>query len=177
MAPRKPDDCVGPEPAAAGIEEQGLGWKNKCGSGKADDTITSGLEGAWSVEPDRLDHAVSRQPVRLRLGADQEPGRRDPVDPGRWPGGQASCPMRTIRAKRHAPIMFTTDLSLKVDPSYREISQRFRKNPEEFQLAFAKAWFKLTHRDMGPRARYVGAEVPAEAADLAGSGAGRRSSR
>jgi catalase-peroxidase len=156
-----PGKCVGPAPAAAGIEEQGLGWKNKCGTGNGADTITSGLEGAWSVNPTAwttqyLDNLFAYEWVQTK-----SPGgaiQWIPAD-----GAAANLvPDAHDPNKRHAPIMFTTDLSLKFDPSYREISKRFQENPEEFELAFAKAWFKLTHRDMGPRARYVGSEVPAE---------------
>jgi len=156
-----PGKCVGPEPAAAGIEEQGLGWKNKCGTGNGADTITSGLEGAWSVNPTAwttqyLDNLFAYEWVQTK-----SPGgaiQWIPAD-----GAAANLvPDAHDATKRHAPIMFTTDLSLKFDPSYREISKRFQENPKEFELAFAKAWFKLTHRDMGPRARYVGSEVPAE---------------
>jgi catalase-peroxidase len=156
-----PSKCVGPEPAAAGVEQQGLGWKNNCGSGNAGDTITSGLEGAWSASPiawstQYLDNLFAFEWVQTKspagavqwvpkngAGADLVPDAHDP-------------------SKRHAPIMFTTDLSLKFDPSYREIAKRFQENPEELELAFAKAWFKLTHRDMGPRGRYLGALVPEE---------------
>ena len=156
-----PADCVGPEPAGADIEQQGLGWQNKCGSGKAGDTITSGLEGAWSASPitwtsQYLDNLFAFEWVQTK----------SPAGATQWipANGQAAnlVPDAHDPSKRHAPIMFTTDLSLKVDPSYRKIAQRFQENPEEFQLAFAKAWYKLTHRDMGPRARYVGAEVPDE---------------
>jgi len=157
----KPADCVGPEPAAAGLEEQGFGWMNKCGSGNGVDTITSGLEGAWSVNPTAwttqyLDNLFAFEWVQTK----------SPAGATQWipADGQAAnlVPDAHDSTKRHAPIMFTTDLSLKVDPSYREISMRFKDNPEEFELAFAKAWFKLTHRDMGPRARYIGAGVPNE---------------
>jgi catalase-peroxidase len=156
-----PADCVGPEPAAAGIEEQGFGWTNKCGSGKGVDTITSGLEGAWTFSPAQwttnyLDNLFGFEWVQTR----------SPAGAVQWipADGQASnlVPDAHDPAIRHAPIMMTTDLSLKFDPSYREISKRFQKNPEEFELAFAKAWFKLTHRDMGPRARYIGDGVPEE---------------
>ncbi len=157
----KPGECVGPEPAAAGIEQQGFGWENKCGTGKGADTITSGLEGAWSVNPTAwttqyLDNLFAFEWVQTR-----SPGGAIQWIPA---DGQASnlVPDAHDQTKRHAPIMFTTDLSLKFDPSYREIAKRFQENPEEFELAFAKAWFKLTHRDMGPRARYIGDEVPAE---------------
>ena len=156
-----PAGCVGPEPAAADIEEQGFGWTNKCGSGKGVDTITSGLEGAWTFSPaewttNYLDNLFGFEWVQTR----------SPAGAVQWipADGQASIlvPDAHDPAKRHAPIMMTTDLSLKFDPSYREISKRFQKNPEEFELAFAKAWFKLTHRDMGPRARYIGDGVPEE---------------
>lgn len=158
----KPGDCVGPEPAAAAIEEQGFGWTNRCGSGKGADTITSGLEGAWSVNPiawttQYLDNLFGYEWVQTK----------SPAGATQWipADGQAAnlVPDAHDKTKRHAPIMFTTDLSLKFDPEYRKISKRFQENPEEFELAFAKAWFKLTHRDMGPRARYIGADVPAEA--------------
>ncbi|WP_445355652.1 catalase/peroxidase HPI [Microbulbifer sp. EKSA008] len=154
-------DCLGPEPAAAPIEQQGLGWKNKCGKGNADDTMTSGLEGAWSAAPinwsqQYLDNLFKFNWVKTK----------SPAGAVQWiPDDQSAAnlvPDAFDKNKRHAPIMFTTDLSLKFDPSYKKIAKRFQENPEEFQRAFAKAWFKLTHRDMGPRARYLGAEVPEE---------------
>ncbi len=156
-----PSDCLGPEPAAAGIEEQGLGWQSKCGSGNAGDTITSGLEGAWSVNPiawtsQYLDNLYAYNWVQTK----------SPAGAIQWiPDDEQAAnlvPDAHDSTKRHAPIMFTTDLSLKFDESYRKISMRFQENPEEFELAFAKAWYKLTHRDMGPRARYIGADVPKE---------------
>jgi catalase-peroxidase len=156
-----PADCLGAEPAAAGVEQQGLGWANKCGKGNAEDTITSGLEGAWSANPiawtsQYLDNLFTYDWVKTK----------SPAGAIQWipaKGAAANLvPDAHIAGKRHAPMMFTTDLSLKFDPAYRKIAKRFQENPEEFQLAFAKAWFKLTHRDMGPRARYLGAEVPAE---------------
>jgi catalase-peroxidase len=157
----KPDQCVGPEPAAAGLEEQGFGWRNKCGTGKGADTVTSGLEGAWTGNPvawttQYLDNLFAFEWVQTR-----SPGGAIQWIPA---GGQASnmVPDAHDPTKRHAPIMFTTDLALKFDPSYRKIAKRFQENPEEYRLAFAKAWFKLTHRDLGPRARYLGTEVPAE---------------
>ncbi len=157
-----PADCVGPAPAAAGIEQQGFGWKNKCGSGNADDTITSGLEGAWTATP-----TVWTMQYLNNLFAFEWVQTKSPGGAIQWiPADGAAAnmvPDAHDPAKRHAPIMFTTDLSLKFDPSYREISKRFQENPKEFELAFAKAWFKLTHRDMGPRARYIGTDVPAEA--------------
>ncbi|KFZ29477.1 peroxidase [Pseudidiomarina atlantica] len=157
----KPEECLGAEPAAAPVEEQGFGWKNKCGKGHSEDTITSGLEGAWSVNP----IAWTTQYLDNLFGFEWEQ-TRSPAGAIQWipVDGQASnlVPDAHIEGKRHAPIMFTTDLSLKFDPEYRKIAKRFQENPEEFELAFAKAWFKLTHRDMGPRARYIVDTSPAE---------------
>ncbi|NVJ49738.1 MAG: catalase/peroxidase HPI [Gammaproteobacteria bacterium] len=158
---KKPDDCVGKEPAAAAIEEQGFGWKNKCGKGHSEDTITSGLEGAWTVTPTQwttnyLDNLMMFEWEMTR----------SPAGAIQWipKDGKAAnlVPDAHIEGKRHAPIMFTTDIALKKDPAFRKIVERFRADPKEYQLAFAKAWFKLTHRDMGPRARYLGAEVPSQ---------------
>ncbi len=157
----KPDDCLGPEPAAAGLEEQGFGWTNECGTGVGADAITSGLEGAWSANPiawttQFLDNLFAFDWVQTT----------SPAGGIQWipADGQAAnlVPDAHDSSKRHAPIMFTTDLALKEDPAYREIAQRFQENPDEFADAFARAWFKLTHRDMGPRARYLGAEVPGD---------------
>ncbi|MGA0026682.1 MAG: catalase/peroxidase HPI [Steroidobacteraceae bacterium] len=156
----RPDKCVGKEPAAAAIEEQGFGWTNKCGTGKGVDTITSGLEGAWTSTPTQW----SMQYLGNLFAFEWEQ-TRSPGGGIQWvPVGGAAAnlvPDAHDPNKRHAPIMFTTDLALKEDPSYRAISERFLQNPAEFELAFAKAWFKLTHRDMGPKARYLGADVPA----------------
>jgi catalase-peroxidase len=156
-----PNQYVGKEPAAAGIEEQGLGWKNTYGSGNAGDTITSGLEGAWTTTPTKwsnnyfwnlfgYDWELTKSPAGAHqwkpkhgMGADSVPDAHDP-------------------AKRHAPTMLTTDIALKVDPAYEKVSRKFHENPDAFADAFARAWFKLTHRDMGPRTRYLGPEVPAE---------------
>jgi catalase-peroxidase len=156
-----PAKCVGPDPAAAPVEQQGFGWANKCGRGNGPDTVTSGLEGAWSANPvawttQYLDNLFAFEWVQTR-----SPGGAIQWIPA---DGQASnmVPDAFDPAKRHAPIMFTTDLALKFDPSYREIALRFKNDPEQYRLAFAKAWFKLTHRDLGPRARYLGPEVPAE---------------
>jgi catalase-peroxidase len=157
-----PGDCVGPEPAAEGVEKQGFGWENKCGSGKAGDTITSGLEGAWSANPIAWTNSYL-----VNLYTYDWVQTKSPAGAIQWipDNGAASTlvPDAHDPSKRHAPIMFTTDLSLKFDPEYRRITESWLKNPEEFEVAFARAWFKLTHRDMGPRARYVGAGVPAEA--------------
>jgi len=157
----KPEECVGKEPAAAGIEEQGLGWANKCGSGYGVDTVTSGLEGAWSTNPARWTHDYLTW-----LYAFEWETTKSPAGATQWipKGGKGDnfVPDAHDPTKRHAPIMFTTDIALKVDPEYQKISKRFLDNPKEFGIAFAKAWFKLTHRDMGPKARYVGAEIPAE---------------
>jgi catalase-peroxidase len=154
-------DCVGVEPAAAGIEQQGFGWENKCGSGNAGDTITSGLEGAWTANPTAWTMQYLTNLFTYDWVQTKSPGGGTQWIPAN--GAAANLvPDAFDPTKRHAPIMFTTDLSLKFDPSYRKIAMRFRDNPEEFELAFAKAWFKLTHRDMGPRARYIGAQVSAE---------------
>ncbi|MEH6596058.1 MAG: catalase/peroxidase HPI [Colwellia polaris] len=158
---KKPDKCVGAEPAAAAIEEQGLGWKNKCGSGIGADTSSSGLEGAWTVTPTQwssnyLDNLMNFTWIQTK----------SPAGAIQWipseKGAENLVPDAHIPNKRNAPIMFTTDLALKEDPSFLKIVERFRADPKQFDKAFAKAWFKLTHRDMGPRARYVGTEVPSE---------------
>ena len=157
----KPDKCLGPEPTAAGIEEQGLGWKNKCGKGHSADTITSGLEGAWTGSPTEF----TTQYLDNLLGHEWEK-TKSPAGATQWipKDGELSdlVPDAHDKNKRHAPIMFTTDLALKMDPSYFKIAKSFQEDPKKFELAFAKAWFKLTHRDMGPRTRYVGKEIPQE---------------
>ena len=152
---------VGPEPEAARIEEQGLGWKSSFGSGKGGDTIGSGIEGAWKPNPTKWDMGYLRHAVQIRVGTGQEPGRRQSVEAkGRGRRGHGAGRARPVE---EAPAMMTTaDLSLRFDPIYEPIARRFQKNPEEFADAFARAWFKLTHRDMGPRSRYLGPEVPAE---------------
>lgn len=159
---RSPKDCVDVEPAAAGIEDQGLGWKNKCGKGNAEDTITSGLEGAWTISPAEWTHNFFQNLFTYDWVKTKSPAGATQWIPKNADEAQF-VPDAHIPGKKHAPIMLTTDLSLKEDPVYREISQRFLDNPKEFEAAFAKAWFKLTHRDMGPRARYLGADVPTEA--------------
>ncbi len=158
---KPPADCTGPEPAAADIEEQGFGWTNKCGSGNGADTITSGLEGAWTVNPVQWTNSYL-----VNLYTYDWVKTKSPAGATQWipANGAASTlvPDAHDPSKRHAPIMFTTDLSLKFDPEYRKITQRWLENPDEFADAFARAWFKLTHRDMGPRARYVGTDIPEE---------------
>jgi catalase-peroxidase len=156
---RKPEGCLGPEPAAAGIEEQGFGWTNKCGSGKGKDTITSGLEGAWTANP------IAWTTMYLdNLYAFEWEQTRSPAGAIQWvpkDGAAANLvPDAHDPSKRHAPIMFTTDLALRFDPEYAKITDRFRKNPQEYADAFARAWFKLTHRDLGPRTRYLGPDAP-----------------
>jgi catalase-peroxidase len=156
-----PAECVGPEPAAADIEEQGLGWKNKCGKGNAEDTVTSGLEGAWTQSPTRWTHLYLTNLFNHEWELTESPAgaKQWVAKDGALDGTVADA---HVEGKRNAPIMLTTDIALKKDPTYREISKRFLENPKEFEDAFARAWFKLTHRDMGPRARYVGEEVPDE---------------
>lgn len=157
----KPKDCLEAEPGAAPIEQQGLGWKNNCGKGHSEDTVTSGLEGAWTQAPTQwttlyLSNLLNNEwkQVRSPAGAIQW----IPVDEAL----HNSVPDAHVEGKFHAPVMTTADMAFKYDPEYRKIAERFLANPEEFRLAFAKAWFKLTHRDMGPKTRYLGDEVPAE---------------
>jgi catalase-peroxidase len=156
-----PGRYVGPEPEAAGIDEQGLGWKNSFGSGKGVDAITSGLEGAWTANPVKWDNAYFDN----LFGHDWEL-TQSPAGAHQWkPKGGAAAgtvPDAHDPTKRHAPMMFTTDLALKEDPSYAAISRRFHADPQAFAQAFAQAWFKLTHRDMGPVSRYLGPLVPAK---------------
>jgi len=157
----KSADCVGPEPAAASIEEQGLGWINKCGTGKGAHTITSGLEGAWTSTPTAWSILYLDNLFRFEWKQTKSPAGATqwiPIDLS----AATLVPDAYDPTKRHAPIMFTTDIALKEDPGFRKISEHFLKNPKEFDHAFAKAWFKLTHRDMGPRTRYVGSEIPDE---------------
>ncbi|MBC8349776.1 MAG: catalase/peroxidase HPI [Verrucomicrobia bacterium] len=157
-----PDQYVGPEPEGATIEEQGLGWKNSFGSGNAGDTITSGLEGAWTTEPAKWDNNYFDN----LFGYEWELGQ-SPAGAAQWSpketSAQNTVPDAHDPSKKHAPMMFTTDLALKEDPIYGPISKRFHENPEEFADACAKAWYKLTHRDMGPISRCLGALVPKEA--------------
>ncbi|MBT1444855.1 catalase/peroxidase HPI [Shewanella sp. JM162201] len=156
-----PAKCVGVDPAAAGVEEQGMGWKNRCGKGHSEDTVTSGLEGSWSSNPTKWTMEYLTWLYTFDWVQTKSPAGHIQWIPA---DGKAAnlVPDAHIPDKRHAPIMFTSDIALKEDPIYREITTRFLNNPAEFELAFAKAWFKLTHRDMGPRSRYVGQDVPAE---------------
>ena len=155
------DEYVGPEPEGASLEEQGLGWKNTYGSGKGGDTITSGLEGAWTATPIKWDNGFFYNLFNYEWELIKGPG-------GAWQwtpkdeSAQDTVPDAHDPLKKHAPMMLTTDLSLKADPAYEKISRRFYENPDEFADAFAKAWYKLTHRDMGPRTRCLGPWVPAE---------------
>ena len=155
------DEYVGPEPEGADLEEQGLGWKNSFGSGKGVHTITSGLEGAWTTAPTKWDNNFFENLFNYEWELVKGPG-------GAWQwtpkdeSAQSTVPDAHDPSKKHAPMMLTTDLSLKADPIYAQISKRFYENPAEFADAFAKAWYKLTHRDMGPRTRCLGPWVPAE---------------
>lgn len=155
----EPGKCVAAEPSAAPVEQQGFGWKNKCGKGNAEDTVSSGLEGAWTSNPvafttDYLDNLFRFDWVKTK----------SPAGAIQWVPSDDSAatftPDAHLEGVRHKPIMFTTDLSLKADPAYRVIALRFQKNPQLFADAFARAWFKLTHRDMGPSSRYLGKDVP-----------------
>jgi len=156
-----PASHVGPEPEAAPIEEQGLGWKSSFGSGKGGDTISSGLEGAWKPNPTKFDLGY----LRVLFKYDWELVK-SPAGAHQWLAKDVDEKDMVVDAhdpsKRHRPMMTTADLSLKFDPVYEKIARRYLQNPDEFADAFARAWFKLTHRDMGPRARYLGPEVPAE---------------
>jgi catalase-peroxidase len=156
-----PEEHVGPDPEAAPIEQQGLGWKNSYGTGKGNDTITSGLEGIWTNTPVTWDNSF----FEILFGYEWELFK-SPAGAHQWrPKGGAGAdtvPDPHDASKRHAPTMLTTDLSLRMDPVYEPISRRFMEHPDELADAFARAWFKLTHRDMGPIARYLGPEVPAE---------------
>ncbi|MBL8820303.1 MAG: catalase/peroxidase HPI [Planctomyces sp.] len=151
---------VGPAPEAADLEELGLGWKNKYGKGNAGDTITSGLEGAWTTTPTQWSQGYFDHLFRYDWDLVKSPAgawQWTPTDPA----AQGTVPDAHDKTKSHAPMMFTTDLALRMDPIYNRISKRFHENPGEFELAFAKAWYKLTHRDMGPVSRLLGPDVPA----------------
>ncbi len=156
-----PEDHVGPEPEGACIHQQGLGWKSSHGSGKAGDTITSGLEGAWTSNPVKWDNEFVENLYAHDWELTKSPAGKCQYAP-KNAAAVANVPDAHDPAKKHAPMMLTTDLSLKVDPDYAAITKRFLERPADLEDAFARAWFKLLHRDMGPRSRYVGPLVPAE---------------
>lgn len=155
----KPKDCVGAEPAAAGIEEQGMGWKNKCGKGHSEDSVTSGLEGAWTQAPTRWTSLYLSNLLNFEWKQ-----TRSPAGAIQWiPSDESlhkAVPDAHVKGKFNPPVMTTADLALKFDPEYRKIAERFLADPSEYQLAFAKAWYKLTHRDMGPSRNFLGNDVP-----------------
>ncbi|MCA1689469.1 MAG: catalase-peroxidase, partial [Actinobacteria bacterium] len=150
---------VGPEPEASPLEEQGLGWRNSAGSGKGSDTITSGLEGAWTSEPTKWDNGYLDNLIEYDWELTTSPAGAKQWAP-KDASAQGTVPDAHDPSNRHAPMMLTTDLSLKVDPIYAELAKRFHENPDELAEAFAKAWYKLLHRDMGPVSRYLGPWVP-----------------
>ncbi|WNI26176.1 catalase/peroxidase HPI [Streptomyces sp. ITFR-16] len=156
-----PSENVGPDPEAAPLEQQGLGWQSTYGTGKGADAITSGLEGIWTDTPTAWDNSF----FNILFGYEWELFK-SPAGAHQWRpkdgGGEGTVPDAFDASKTHAPTMLTTDLSLRFDPAYEQISRRFHENPDQFADAFARAWFKLTHRDMGPVVRYLGPEVPAE---------------
>ncbi|NTW52738.1 MAG: catalase/peroxidase HPI [Chlorobiaceae bacterium] len=152
---------LGPVPEAAGIEEQGLGWQSRFGKGKAGDTISSGLEVTWSTTPTKWSNSYFENLFGYEWELTKSPAGAHQWTP-KGGAGADKVPDAHDPSKHHAPAMLTTDLSLRLDPEYEKISRRFYENPEQFREAFARAWFKLTHRDMGPRTRYLGPEVPAE---------------
>ena len=156
-----PESHVGREPEAAGIEEQGFGWRSTFGTGMGGDTITSGLEVTWSVTPTKWSNNFFKNLFSYEWELTKSPAGAHQWKP-KGGAGAGTIPDAHDPAKRHAPAMLTTDLSLLFDPAYERISRRFFENPDQFADAFARAWFKLTHRDMGPRPRYLGPEVPAE---------------
>jgi catalase-peroxidase len=156
-----PGKYVGPEPAAASIEEQSLGWKNAFGKGNGDDTITSGLEGAWTTTPTKWSNNFFEHLFGYEWELTKSPAGAQQWKPKNG-AGAGTVPDAHDPSKRHDPFMLTTDLALRMDPIYEKISRHFYNHPDQFADAFSRAWFKLTHRDMGPRSRYLGAEVPAE---------------
>ncbi|MBP6430862.1 MAG: catalase/peroxidase HPI [Ferruginibacter sp.] len=153
---------VGREPAGASIEEQSMGWKNTFGKGNAEDTITSGLEGAWTTTPTKWSNNFFWNLFGYEWELTKSPAGAQQWIPKHGMGA-GTVPDAHVADKKHTPVMLTTDLALRFDPAYEKISRRFFENPDEFADAFAKAWYKLTHRDMGPLSRYLGAEVPKEA--------------
>ena len=156
-----PDEYVGKEPSSANIAEQGFGWKNTFNKGSAENTISSGLEGAWTKTPAKWSHDFFEHLFGFEWELTKSPAGASQWKPKNG-AGEGTIPDAHDPSKKHAPFMLTTDLSLRMDPEYEKISRRFLENPEEFEDAFARAWYKLTHRDMGPKSRYLGPEVPEE---------------
>jgi catalase-peroxidase len=156
------ESYMGPDCEAAGLEEQGFGWRSTFGTGKGGDTITSGLEVTWTTTPTKWSNDYFKNLFSYEWELTKSPAGAHQWKP-KGSAGAGTIPDAHDKTKRHAPAMLTTDLSLRLDPAYEKISRRFYENPAQFADAFARAWFKLTHRDMGPRARYLGPEVPAEA--------------
>lgn len=157
----KPKECVGADPEAASLEEQGLGWSNKCGTGKGADTVTSGLEGAWTISPAQWTHNFLQNLYGFEWELSASPAGAKQWVPKDGQGANM-VPDAHDPKKRHVPIMMTTDLALKEDPAYRKITEKWLNDPKAFELAYARAWFKLTHRDMGPSSRYLGPWLPKE---------------
>jgi catalase-peroxidase len=156
-----PSKYVGPEPAGATLEEQSMGWKNTFGKGHSEDTITSGLEGAWTTTPTQWSNNYFENLFGFEWELTKSPAGAHQWKP-KGDAGANTVPDAHDASKKHAPMMLTTDIALRIDPAYEKVSRRFYENPDQFADAFARAWFKLTHRDMGPRGRYLGPEVPAE---------------
>ena len=156
-----PSKYVGPEPAGATIEEQSMGWKNTFGKGHSEDTITSGLEGAWTTTPTQWSNNYFENLFGYEWELTKSPAGAHQWKP-KGDAGAGTVPDAHDASKKHAPMMLTTDIALRMDPAYEKVSRRFYEHPDQFADAFARAWFKLTHRDMGPRSRYLGSEVPAE---------------
>ncbi len=157
----KPSDCVGKEPGGAALEEQGLGWKNKCGKGHSEDTVTSGLEGAWTQLPTQWSSLYLSNLLNFEWKQ-----TKSPAGATQWVPTDESLhklvPDAHVEGKFNPPVMTTADLAIKFDPEYKKIAERFLADPKEYQLAFSKAWFKLTHRDMGPKTLYLGGHIPKE---------------
>ena len=157
----KPSDCVGDDPAASGVEEQGLGWKSTCGKGHSEDTVTSGIEGAWTQAPTQWTTLYLSNLLNFEWEQTASPAGAIQWVPTNK-SLHSTVPDAHVADKLNPPVMTTADLALKFDPEYKKIAERFLADPAEYQLAFAKAWYKLTHRDMGPRIRYLGSEIPTE---------------
>jgi catalase-peroxidase len=157
----EPQPHMGPEPAGAGITEMGLGWKNTFGKGHSGDTITSGIEGTWTKTPAQWSHDYFEHLFGYEWELTKSPAGAYQWKP-KGDAGAGTIPDAHDPSKTHQPFMLTTDLALRMDPDYEKVSRRFLENPDEFADAFARAWYKLTHRDMGPKVRYLGPEVPEE---------------